>query len=103
MTAIPLFTKLGLITVRHFINRWRCFLEFPIHNNPYTFQTSLAKLLKEMKDSFKDIWTNELILEATNALIAAMDVPEGTNVVIQGIASLGKTYHHQPVVIHCET
>lgn len=47
------------------------------------------KLLKEMKDSFKDIWTYQLELEAINAFIAASNVPEGTNVVLQGIASLG--------------
>lgn len=51
---------------------------------------SLDKLLKEMKDSFKEIWTNELVLEATNAVIAAQSAPDGGPVVIpQGIASLG--------------
>lgn len=53
-------------------------------------QTSLEKLLKEMKDSFKEIWTNELIIESTNALIAAENTPEGSSAVPQGIASLGK-------------
>lgn len=43
-----------------------------------------------MKDSFKDIWTNELVLEATNAQIAAHNVPEGINVIPLGIATLGK-------------
>lgn len=54
------------------------------------FQRSLDKLLKEMKDSFKEIWTDELVLEATNAVIAAQNVPDGGPAVIpQGIASLG--------------
>lgn len=51
---------------------------------------SLDKCLKEMKDSFRDIWTNELVLEATNASIAATNVPEGCSVLPQGIATLGK-------------
>lgn len=54
------------------------------------FQRNLNKLLKEMKDSFKEIWTDELVLEATNAIIATQNIPDGGPVVIpQGIASLG--------------
>ncbi|KAJ2949398.1 hypothetical protein O0L34_g15312 [Tuta absoluta] len=48
-------------------------------------QTSLEKLLKEMKDSFREIWTNELVLEATSAAMAALGV-EGE--APQGIATL---------------
>lgn len=51
---------------------------------------SLEKVLKVMKDSFKDIWTNELVLEATNATIAAQNIPEGQSIIPQGIATLGE-------------
>lgn len=43
-----------------------------------------------MKDSLKDIWTNELLIEATSAAIAAQNVPEGCSILPQGIGSLGK-------------
>lgn len=58
-------------------------------------QTSLDKVLKEMKDSFKDIWTNELVLEATNASIAAQNVPEGQSIIPSGIATLGEYISYQ--------
>lgn len=60
-------------------------------------QTSLEKLLKEIKDSFKDIWTNELVIEATTAAIAAQNVPEGSNAILQGIATLGKYLLNQHI------
>lgn len=46
-----------------------------------------------MKDSFKDIWNHELVLEATNASIAAENVPEGCSVIPQGIATLGNFFY----------
>ncbi|CAB3244736.1 unnamed protein product [Arctia plantaginis] len=64
----------------------------------YILQTSLEKTLKEMKDSFKDIWTNELVLEATNASIAALNVPEGQSVIPQGIATLEPHIRIAPVI-----
>uniref|UniRef100_A0A1E1VXL1 Elongator complex protein 1 n=1 Tax=Pectinophora gossypiella TaxID=13191 RepID=A0A1E1VXL1_PECGO len=65
----------------------------------FVLQTSLEKLLKEMKDSFRDIWTSELVLEATNASIAAQNVPEGGPAVIpQGLASLEPHIRIAPVV-----
>lgn len=54
---------------------------------------SLDNLLKEMKDSFREIWTNELVIEATNAVLAAQNVPEGCSVVPQGIATLGNRHY----------
>ncbi|CAH2087106.1 unnamed protein product [Euphydryas editha] len=51
-------------------------------------QSSLERLLKEMKDSLKCIWSNAFTLEATNAAIAAENVPEGYSVIPQGIATL---------------
>lgn len=45
-----------------------------------------------MKDSFKDIWTNDFMLEATNATITAHNISEGSSVLPPGIASLGKFY-----------
>lgn len=50
----------------------------------------MEKVLKDMKDSAKDIWTNELVLEATNASIAAQNIPEGQSLIPQGIATLGE-------------
>ncbi|XP_013183864.1 elongator complex protein 1 isoform X2 [Amyelois transitella] len=64
----------------------------------FILQTSLEKLLKGMKDSFKEIWTNELILEATNAAIAAQNVPEGAHVILQGIATLEPHIRIAPVI-----
>lgn len=43
-----------------------------------------------MKDSLKTIWSNAFTLEATNAAIAAENVPEGSSIIPQGIATLGK-------------
>lgn len=43
-----------------------------------------------MKDSFKQIWNNEFALEAINAAIAAENVPEGSSMIPQGIATLGE-------------
>lgn len=54
-----------------------------------SFQMLLHKLLKEMRESFREIWTDELVLEATNAHIAAQNVPEGCSIIPQGIATLG--------------
>ncbi|CAH2982016.1 unnamed protein product [Chilo suppressalis] len=64
----------------------------------FILQTSLDKLLKEMKDSFKDIWTNELVIESTNAVIAAQNVPEGSSVIPQGIATLEPHIRIAPVI-----
>ncbi|XP_047028993.1 putative elongator complex protein 1 [Helicoverpa zea] len=64
----------------------------------YILQTSLEKVLKEMKDSFKQIWTNELVLEATNATIAAQNVPEGQSIIPQGIATLEPHIRIAPVI-----
>ena len=50
----------------------------------------MEKVLKDMNESAKDIWTNELVLEATNASIAAQNVPEGQNLIPLGIATLGE-------------
>lgn len=43
-----------------------------------------------MKDNFKQIWNNEFALEAIKASIAAENVPEGSSIIPQGIATLGK-------------
>ncbi|KAG6444956.1 hypothetical protein O3G_MSEX003635 [Manduca sexta] len=64
----------------------------------HILQSSLEKLLKEMKDSFKDIWTNELVIESTNAFITAQDVPEGVSFIPQGIASLEPHIRIAPVI-----
>lgn len=64
----------------------------------FTLQTSLEKLLKEMKESLKDIWTNELVLEATNASVAAQNIPDGFNAIPQGIASLEPHLRIAPVI-----
>ncbi|KAJ8714548.1 hypothetical protein PYW07_002773 [Mythimna separata] len=64
----------------------------------YILQGTLEKVLKEMKDSFKDIWTNELALEATNASIAAQNVPEGQSLIPQGIATLEPHIRVAPVI-----
>ncbi|KAF9422466.1 hypothetical protein HW555_001864 [Spodoptera exigua] len=64
----------------------------------YILQTSLEKVLKEMKESFKEIWTNEFVLEATNASIAAQNVPEGQSIIPQGIASLDPHIRIAPVI-----
>ncbi|XP_075979445.1 elongator complex protein 1 [Anticarsia gemmatalis] len=64
----------------------------------FLLQSSLEKVLKDMKDSFKDIWTNELVLEATNASIAALNVPEGQSIVPQGIATLEPHIRIAPVI-----
>ncbi|CAH0588039.1 unnamed protein product [Chrysodeixis includens] len=71
---------------------------FSKDKEPYILQTSLEKLLKEMKDSFKDIWTNDLVLEATNASIAALNVPEGQSIIPQGIATLEPHIRIAPVI-----
>ncbi|XP_063627184.1 putative elongator complex protein 1 [Cydia splendana] len=64
----------------------------------FLLQKCLEKLLKEMKDSFKDIWTNELVIEATNAAIAALNVPEGCSVLPQGIGSLEPHMRIAPII-----
>lgn len=64
----------------------------------FLLQTSLENVLKEMRESFKDIWTNELVLEATNASIAAMAIPEGQSVLPQGIATLDPHLRIAPVI-----
>ncbi|XP_046966489.1 putative elongator complex protein 1 [Vanessa cardui] len=61
-------------------------------------QSSLEKLLKEMKDSLKQIWSNEFTLEATNAVIAAENVSEGSSVIPQGIATLEPQLRIAPVI-----
>ncbi|KAM3965504.1 elongator complex protein 1 [Aphomia sociella] len=64
----------------------------------FILQTLLEKLLKIMKDSFGEIWTNELVIEATNASIAALNIPEGSSVIPQGIASLEPHIRISPVI-----
>lgn len=48
-------------------------------------QNSLDRILKLMKDSFRDIWTDELLIEATRAATEAATA----DMLPQGIAALG--------------
>lgn len=64
----------------------------------FHLQTSLEKLLTVIKDNLKEIWTNELVIEATNASIAAQNTPEGCNLIPQGIASLEPHIRISPVI-----
>ncbi|XP_039758294.1 putative elongator complex protein 1 [Pararge aegeria] len=63
-----------------------------------TLQTSLEKTLKEMKESFKEIWSNTFTLEATSAAVAAENIPEGCSVIPQGMATLESHLRIAPVV-----
>ncbi|XP_052742615.1 putative elongator complex protein 1 isoform X2 [Bicyclus anynana] len=63
-----------------------------------SLQLSLEKTLKVMKESFKEIWSNEFTLEATNAAIAAENVPDGCSVIPQGMATLDSHLRIAPVV-----
>ncbi|XP_028167442.1 elongator complex protein 1 [Ostrinia furnacalis] len=60
-------------------------------------QMTLEKCLKEMKDSFRDIWTNDLVMEATKATIAAQTGPE-TGSKLEGIATLEPHIRIAPVI-----
>lgn len=71
---------------------------FECDKETFVLQRSLQNLLKDMKDSFKDVWTSDLVLEATNAEIAARNVPEGFSVAPQGIASLDAHLRIAPVI-----
>ncbi|XP_053611863.1 elongator complex protein 1 [Plodia interpunctella] len=71
---------------------------FDQEKEAFVLQTSLEKLFKEMKDSFKDIWTNEFEIEAINAATAAQSVPEGAQVILQGIAALEPYIRIAPVI-----
>ncbi|CAK1542238.1 unnamed protein product [Leptosia nina] len=62
-------------------------------------QYLLDKILQEMKDSFKQIWTNNLVIEATNAVITAeQNIPEGGSIIRQGIATLEPHVRIAPVI-----
>ncbi|XP_045484164.1 putative elongator complex protein 1 [Pieris rapae] len=62
-------------------------------------QYLLDRVLQEMKDSFKQIWTHNFVIEATNAVIAAeQNVPEGGSIIRQGIATLEPSVRIAPVI-----
>ncbi|XP_038221974.1 putative elongator complex protein 1 [Zerene cesonia] len=62
-------------------------------------QYLLEGVMQEMKESFKQIWTNNLVIEATNAVITAeQNVPEGGSVIKQGIAALEPHVRIAPVI-----
>ncbi|GBP91737.1 A disintegrin and metalloproteinase with thrombospondin motifs 7 [Eumeta japonica] len=75
---------------------------FNMDKEALMLQNGLDKLLNEMKDSFKQIWTNELVLEATNASIAALNIPEGSSVNLQGIATLEPHIIIAPIIKHVD-
>ncbi|CAH0724919.1 unnamed protein product, partial [Brenthis ino] len=78
------------------INTALCCLN--MNDKALILQTNLEKILKEMKDSFKQIWNNEFALEAVNAAIVAENVPEGSSVIPQGIATLEPHLMIAPIV-----
>lgn len=43
-----------------------------------------------MKNHFKEIWTNDLVLQATKAAIDAENIPEGSNIIADSLSFLGK-------------
>ncbi|XP_072938370.1 putative elongator complex protein 1 [Epargyreus clarus] len=67
-------------------------------NEALTLQINLERLLKDMKDNFKEIWNNNLVLEATNARIAAENAPEGQSIIPQGVAALDPHICIAPVI-----
>ncbi|CAG4944114.1 unnamed protein product [Parnassius apollo] len=61
-------------------------------------QNSMDKLIKEMKDSLKTIWTNDLILQATKAAIEAENLPEGSNIIADSLSFLEPHVRIAPVI-----
>ncbi|XP_045501016.1 putative elongator complex protein 1 [Colias croceus] len=62
-------------------------------------QYLLEAVMQEMKESFNQIWTNNLVIEATTAVIAAeLSLPEGVSIIKQGIATLEPHVRIAPVI-----
>ncbi|KAL4704458.1 hypothetical protein ACJJTC_019557 [Scirpophaga incertulas] len=64
----------------------------------FILQVTLDKLLKNMKDSFKEIWSNDFLIESTNAYIAAQNVSDGCSIIPQGVATLEPHLRIAPVI-----
>ncbi|XP_068622441.1 elongator complex protein 1 [Battus philenor] len=61
-------------------------------------QKNLDKLLNEMKESFKQIWTNDLVLQAAKADIEADNIPEGSNIIADSLTFLEPQVRIAPII-----
>ncbi|XP_014368772.2 elongator complex protein 1 [Papilio machaon] len=61
-------------------------------------QKNLDNLLNEMRSHFKEIWTNDLVLQATKAAIDAENIPEGSNVIADSLSFLEPHVRIAPVI-----
>lgn len=53
-------------------------------------QKNLEMLLNSMKESFKEIWTHDLVIQASKAAKDAENIPEGSNIIADSLSFLGK-------------
>ncbi|CAH2049362.1 unnamed protein product, partial [Iphiclides podalirius] len=61
-------------------------------------QKNLENLLNFMKDSFKEIWTNELVLQAAKAAVDAENIPEGSNIIADSLSFLEPHVRVAPII-----